>query len=306
MIPLLLIPQMILSGLLFSFDRLNNILSTKGKVPIVADMMASRWAYEAMAVYQFKNNTYEEPYFLYEKLESQSDFRASYLFEELNRKRKFIADNINEKGDSIRQILQKDLNIIRETIKDDHYQKGLEGINPNVEWNVSNYTPAVDKKLEDYLMGYRKYYQRAYNSAVSAREKLISDKENEKGSNYNLNEFKNKYHNESLADLVQNISEKNRLIEYDGQLIQQLNPIFMDPKPSNILDYRAQFFAPYKYLLGMPVSTYGFNVLVIWLMAAFFYLTLYFEWLRKGILWFEKVNFFGKVKLSDETLPKKK
>src|SRR5690606_21995114 len=39
LIPLLLIPQMILSGLLFSFDKLNNIISTKGKVPVVADLM---------------------------------------------------------------------------------------------------------------------------------------------------------------------------------------------------------------------------------------------------------------------------
>ena len=77
MIPLLLIPQMILSGLLFSFDKLNNIISTKGKVPIVADMMASRWAYEAMAVHQFKNNSYEAPYFTYEKVEAASDFKSS-------------------------------------------------------------------------------------------------------------------------------------------------------------------------------------------------------------------------------------
>ena len=56
MIPLLLIPQMILSGLLFTFDKLNEIISTKGKVPIVADMMASRWAYEALVVDQFRNN----------------------------------------------------------------------------------------------------------------------------------------------------------------------------------------------------------------------------------------------------------
>src|SRR6188768_2630074 len=75
MIPLLLIPQMILSGLLFSFEKLNNLISTKGKVPIVADMMASRWAYEAMATYQFKNNEYEAPYYDYEKSESQADFK---------------------------------------------------------------------------------------------------------------------------------------------------------------------------------------------------------------------------------------
>jgi hypothetical protein len=71
MIPLLLIPQMILSGLLFSFDKLNDMISTKGKVPIVRlTLMASRWAYEAIVVDQFMNNTYEKPYYDLEKIES--------------------------------------------------------------------------------------------------------------------------------------------------------------------------------------------------------------------------------------------
>ena len=38
-----------------------SITSTKGKVPLVADFMASRWAYEALAVDAFKNNSYEKP-----------------------------------------------------------------------------------------------------------------------------------------------------------------------------------------------------------------------------------------------------
>src|SRR5690606_35738847 len=94
MIPLLLIPQMILSGLLFSFERLNDVISTKGKVPLVADMMASRWAYEALAVYHFKNNSYEEPYYDLEKMESQADFKGSFLVDELEKKRKFISDYV--------------------------------------------------------------------------------------------------------------------------------------------------------------------------------------------------------------------
>ena len=88
---MLLIPQMILSGLLFSFDKLNDMISTKGKVPIVADLMASRWAYEAIAVDQFMNNTYEKPYYDLEKIESQADFRSSFLVNELSNKRKFIS-----------------------------------------------------------------------------------------------------------------------------------------------------------------------------------------------------------------------
>ncbi len=306
MIPLLLIPQMILSGLLFSFDKLNNILSTKGKVPIVADMMASRWAYEAMAVYQFQNNSYEKPFFTYEKIEAQTDFKASYLSEELNKKKKYVVDNIDEKSDSIKQIVVKELNVIRETIKDDYYIKELKGINPHAVWKHSDFTPAFDKQLEEFLVSYKKFYQKAYNKTVSDREKLVSLMENEKGANYNLNADKNKYFNESLADLVQNITVKDRLIEFEGHLIQQINPIFMDPKPKGVLDYRAQFFAPQKNFFGLFISTYYFNILIMWLMTLVLYVTLYFEWLRKAIQMFEKLKLSEKLKLPGVDLSKKK
>jgi len=303
MIPLLLIPQMILSGLLFPFDKLNNILSTKGKVPMVADLMASRWAYEAMAVYQFKNNSYEEPYYVYDKFESQADFKSSYLAEEFNKKRKYIADNINDKNDSVKQVVLKDLNIIRENIKDDYFKKGLEGLTLNIPWTLQDFTPALDKKLEDYIAAYKKYYQEAYNKAVAAREKLAGEKEKE---GYRLNDYKNKYYNESLADLVHNVTEKERLIEFNGHLIQQMNPIFIDAKPKGVLDYRTQFFAPEKNFFGLGIiGTYSFNLIIIWLMTGFLYFSLYFEWLRKAINSFEKISLSRKEDASKVNLTKK-
>ena len=304
LIPLLLIPQMILSGLLFSFDKLNNIISTKGKVPILADMMASRWAYEGMAVYQFRNNSHEQPYYDLDKIEAQSDFRGTYLADELNKKRKFVADNLDEKSDSIRALINKDLNIIRTTLQHDFYKKGLEGIDFGSAWTADRYTPAIDKKLEDYFATYKKFYQDIYNKAVAAREKMIVAREAEKETAYNLTHYKNHYYNESLADLVTNVSEKNRIIEYQGKLVQQINPIFLDPRPEGPLDYRAHFFAPQKNLLGNMVSTYWFNILVIWIMTLILYITLYFEWLKKLVNSFESMS--GKVNLSKMGLLKKK
>lgn len=303
LIPLLLIPQMILSGLLFSFDKLNDILSTKGKVPVLADMMASRWAYEAMAVYNFKNNAYNEPYYDWSKNESFADFRSSFLVDELSKKRKYISDNIAEKNDSIRAIMQKNLSIIQNNIRNDYYKKGLEGIDLNKDWTLAQYTPEFDQKLEAYFTAYKKFYQDAYNKAVAYREKLIYNRENEKGSNYNLNEYKNRYFNESLADLVTNVSEKERIIEYEGQLVQQINPIYLDPKPNSALDYRAHFFAPVKNLFGSMISTFWFNILVIWIMTVVLYVTLYFEWLKKLVNSFDKMPG---VNLPKVTLAKKK
>ncbi len=292
MIPLLLIPQMILSGLLFSFDKLNEVLSTKGKVPIVADMMASRWAYEAMAVHQFKNNDYQAPYYDLEKTQSVADFKAAYLVEELKKKRRFINDNYKDSNDSLTQVLKKDLKIIKNNLVDESFRDGLENMDLN-NLTIENFSEETSKSLENYLNNYKKHYQSTYNKAVAKKDQMVYYFENNEGYDYNLNDSKNEYYNESLADLVMNVAEKDRIIEYRGELIQQINPIFNEPdKPSHFLDYRAQFFAPKKHFAGVYFNTYFFNLIIIWIMTLFLYLMLYFEALRKGL------DSLGKIKFS--------
>lgn len=280
MIPLLLIPQMILSGLLFSFDKLNDLISTKGKVPVVADLMASRWAYEALAVHMFRNNAFEKPYYQTEQYETQADFRSSYLMGELDKKRKFIADHISDKDDSVRAVMTKDLGIIQEVLRADYFKKGIEP-DLSATWTLQTFTPEFNTRLEAFLASYKKFYQDVYNRAVSAKEAEMSKMEKDK--DYNLNAYKDRYYNESLADLVKNTSVKDRIIEHDGKLYQQINPVFIDPVPSSTLDYRAHFFAPRKNLFGTMVSTYLFNNLVVWTMTILLYVTLYFELLRRLI-----------------------
>jgi hypothetical protein len=106
-----------------------------------------------------------------------------------------------------------------------------------------------------------------------------------------VNDEKNTYHNESLSDMVKNVNVKDRLIEHNGKLIQQLHPIFQDPIPST---YRTAFFVPEKNLFGTLISTYVFDMIVIWLMALACYIALYFEWMRKT------VEFFGNFSIPDK------
>ena len=290
MIPLLLIPQMILSGLLFSFDKLNNVISTKGKVPMVADMMASRWAYEAMAVNQFKSNPYEEPYYEYEKFESQADFKAAYLVEELKEYQNYINDNYKSDNDSILQIVDKDFVVMRNEMAKDSYKEGIENLDLNKQLTREGYTEEVSQTLTSYFSNYKAHYQDIYNKIVAQREKLMFNLQQQE--DYDLNEFKNKYFNESLADLVTNVNVKERIMEHDGQLLQRINPVYNEPdQPKNILDYRTHFFAPTKYFFGIEIDTFWFNTIVIWLMTLILYITLYFEVLRKGLSAFGKINF---------------
>jgi hypothetical protein len=283
---------MILSGLLFNFDKLNGIIATKGKVPVVADLMTSRWAYEAMATYQFKNNDYEATLYKYEKEEAKADFKAAYLADELKKRNLFVLENFESKNDSLQKLVATNLSIIYENLKNEPFRMGLEKIDLSSALDPANYSKVVGALLTNYFEDYRKHYQKTYNDNVSLIEKRMAFDEK---NGVDINHEKNKYYNESLADLVKNINTKERLLEYNGKLIQQINPIFQETNSSNPMDYRTAFFLPQKNFAGISIDTYWFNLLVIWMMALVLYLALYFEWLRNLIDLFGKVNIPNKV-----------
>ncbi|HPR33174.1 MAG TPA: ABC transporter permease, partial [Prolixibacteraceae bacterium] len=83
LIPLLLIPQILLCGVIVKFDDLQSKTADKDAVPFVGDVMVSRWAFEALAVEQFKSNRYMVHYFDMEKDMANARFRSDLLITEL-------------------------------------------------------------------------------------------------------------------------------------------------------------------------------------------------------------------------------
>ncbi len=289
LIPLLLIPQMILSGLLFSFDKLNELISNKGKVPVIADMMASRWAYEAMAVHQFKNNEYEKPYFEYERRESIADYKSAYLAAELKKRNQFLLDNQDIKNDSIEKLVAKEKKIIYSELRAEPFREGIEKLDLKSTLSKNGYTKEAGVMLDEYLVNYKKHYQEEYNTHADLIEKKMTFYESKGG---NILEEKNKFFNESITDLVRNSTVKERILEYKGRLIQTINPIFQLPQPTYWFDYRTAFFVPEKNLAGYLISTYWFDLLMIWLMSIGCYILLYLEFLRKIVNFFTSMGEF--------------
>lgn len=288
MIPLLLIPQMIFSGTLFSFSRLNEYISTKGKVPLVADLMASRWAYEAMAVYQFKENEFQKVFYQYEKGKSTADFKAAYLVGELRTRLQYAMDNVASGTDSLKRIAGEHLSVIRRTLKNEPFTSGIENLDLDQTLVPENLTPSLVSRFQDYLGAYEAFYQGKYNENVAIQEKKMTFYES-KG--WDINWHKNNFFNESLSNVVRNVNSAERIAELDGELIQLIDPVFQEPEPGHLLDYRTPFFASEKRLVGMKMNTFEFNVLVIWLMSGMLYLTLYKESLRRLINYFEAIRF---------------
>lgn len=286
-IPLLLIPQMILSGVLFNFDKLNELISVKGKVPIIADLMAARWAYEAMAVYQFKNNEYENSFYDIERSQAQADFKSSFLVEELKRRNTFLMENVGSANDSIRHKIITEMSIIFNSISREPYTDGIEKVNLTYSLTPENYTKEFGLQLDNYFDTFKKKYQSDYNEQANLLEKKMTFFESR---GWNINENKNLHFNESLSDLVRNINTTSRLIEYEGKIIQEIDPIFQTPKPKHLFDYRTAFFLPEKNAIGLTIDTYWFNLMAIWVMSLVFFVALYFELLRHFLITFENIG----------------
>ena len=80
LIPVIIIPQLLFSGVFVKFDKLHQGSFTSSEfVPVIGDMMPARWSFEALAVEQFKNNKYEKNFFRYNMEISQNDWYSAIL-----------------------------------------------------------------------------------------------------------------------------------------------------------------------------------------------------------------------------------
>ena len=280
LIPFLIIPQLLLSGVIVEFDKLNPGFSSDEYVPITGEIMASKWAYEALAVHQFKDNPYHTDFFEYDKAISEATFRKDYWIPEL--KKKVIAlGNESMEGKKRTQTI----NLIRREIGKEN-EFNTEMIFSGVEkLNTSEVTPELLSDLRTYLDKLTRHYVKKRNSIDSQKDRVIASKVKTPEERDAFNLLRDDNYNESLGDLVLNSADFYRIIERDGKLIQRLHPIYQDPMGSNLL--RSHFFAPRKVLFGQYIDTYWANLLVIWLMSIFLMLTLYFDALSRLL------GFFG-------------
>jgi hypothetical protein len=137
-------------------------------------------------------------------------------------------------------------------------------------------TPEVVTAAIGYVESIRKIYVNIYNDA-SNRKEIV--KANLAGGNLrNFLELRNNYHNKTLEEFVKDKNESTKTIVYQGELLQKLDPIFMDSKSKLI---KAHFYAPEKQIFGYRVDTYVVNAIILWVMTLFLYLALYFRLLKK-------------------------
>jgi len=129
---------------------------------------------------------------------------------------------------------------------------------------------------QNYLETIRKYYVARSNDAANRKEALLTKLQSADSKEFL--KLRDDYCNESLEEFVTNKNETTKTIDFNGEIVQKLDPIYMDPHNKFI---KAHFYAPVKQVFGKPVDTYTVNVVVLWLMTLCLYLVLYFRLLKK-------------------------
>ena len=277
LIPLLMIPMMVLSGAMFNFDKLNRSVGSVDKVPVIADLMVTKWAYEAMMVHQFKDNTFEKAFYDLEKSVSIADFKNAHLIPELQKRMDACLNEFNDKGKIDKT--RNELELLRnEFIKELAINKDLpfqhaDGI------EAERFNAKMANSMQFFIEQMKDYYARKFDESNQKKEEIINKELKKDPIRYKT--FKNMYHNESLADAVRKVFEKNPILEYNHELVQQTDPIYKDPTIKNIWSLRSHFYAPRKPFLGKYYDTFWYNITVIWLFSIIMYFTLYFELIKK-------------------------
>ncbi|MGF1585883.1 MAG: ATP-binding cassette domain-containing protein [Bacteroidales bacterium] len=270
LIPFLVIPQLILSGVIVKFENMNPSVSHPDRIPLYGEIITARWAYEALAVWQFTRNRFEKKFYHLNKQMSRAEYMNNYWIPDVQNKLAYSGRNLDNK--LLSESVAGKLNLVENELND---QSGF-----SLHLNSEEATTDYIEKAADYLEDLKLYYQSSYNKASHQKDSIISWYNRTGESTEYFIELKNRYHNEALSDLVRNSKTTNRIVEYNNRLYQKADPVYRDPQNKFI---KAQFYSPSKSIFGITLHTMWVNLFIIWVMTLFLYVLLYFRVLRKVI-----------------------
>ena len=247
-IPILLIPQILLCGLVVSFSDLTP-RSTTGNVPLIGDVIPSRWSFEALAVSQFSCNRYESPLFEVQR----ERYRLQY-----------------EQWGVIYQ-LKSEL----ETMKDEQ-QKGKD-VNPEHKRVIFAEIPRLTtlcemapysgdssyQSIKDYLIALEDVIKTRSNRWTLLEDRITTDRIKEIGKE-GLRQLKRDNHNLALQDFVTGADQTSLSKIIDGHIVAKAGAVWLMPKSRC---GRAPFYSSVKCVGNYCMPTLLYNMIILCLMA---------------------------------------
>ena len=247
-IPLLLIPQILLCGLVVSFSDLTPKSKT-GNVPIIGDLIPSRWSFEALAVTSFTDNKYERLFFNLDKEKYETQFyNIGYLYEIQSQ-----LETLKDEQTHGKDVKPEHMEVIRTNLPIVTEYCGMKAYQGD-----ESYT-----SLYNYMKEAEKILSKRSNQATLKVDALTADFIRNYGKDALLDLKRNNF-NLKLEDFVISAGNHKLLDVIDNTIVPRTGPIFLTPRNKT---GRAPFYSSVKILGDTPVKTLWFNMAVLLLMS---------------------------------------
>jgi len=190
-------------------------------------------------------------------------------------------ENLVKNADGIsknEQGIIKELNLILNEFKELPTKEieQLKGVDLNLE--PSQLTIEKINTLRDFSEILRNYYLRMTQKYSNEKDNITHNLNKNLGGGSAFLKFKSENENAQLLDFMNNKSEIKKIIELDGELLRNENLVYLHPEEGI-----NHFYTSKKSLFGNLISTFWYNLIVLWLTTLSLIVTLYFNLFGKLI-----------------------
>ncbi len=236
-IPILLIPQILLCGVVVKFDDLSRAAANRNVVPLVGEVIPSRWAFEALVTEQFAHNSYNKAFFPVEREKFLAQYYRNIHLKEVKDLINSLALFPEQQADNEKTI-RNELTVLAQAARiqpytGKNYQTFAEQLDAALKEREDNFTALLEKRNKELITQY--------------------------GSDW-LNELKREHHNLAIEELVLNSEESHYIRRAHHRIYPKIGQIYFTPD-SNW--GRAPFYSQTKKWAGYKVSTFSFNLFVL-------------------------------------------
>ncbi|MBQ9470228.1 MAG: ATP-binding cassette domain-containing protein [Bacteroidales bacterium] len=272
-IPLLMVPQLLFSGVIVPYDKLHKRIAHAEYVPLVGDLMPSRWGYEALCVQQFARNRYNRHLFDLNQQISTCTYLSSLLLPKLEL---LLNQAAAERSKSTRlhkesPLLSRNLQIVRHELGWLHEQHPFHNFGYPSQSDLYPETLTEQSLLQvtEAVKSLRLHFAQKCQHLAQRRDSTI----NAMGINTGASAFElsRRHHNRALEQLVTNRLSVEQVTVLPDRVVRRYEPVYA--MPTSAIG-RAPLFAAHKRLGHRLVPTLRFNIAVIWGITALLYAAL--------------------------------
>ena len=258
-IPILLIPQILLCGLVVSFSDLTP-KSTTGNVPVIGDLIPSRWAYEALAVTSFTDNAYKAPFFELDKKKYENQYYNMGFLDELQSQLETMKDE-EKRG---KEVNPSHMETIRMNLPELTDYCGMDAYKGDYSY----------ESLRQYMKEAERILSKRSNETTLKADRLMAEMVREQGKDAVL-ELKREHYNLNLEDCVIGANQKRMLDVIDNHIVARTGIIYLTPK-SKV--GRAPFYSSEKILGSWHIKTLWYNLGILLMMSIVIAIFLFVDW----------------------------